>query len=40
VSAESELPTGDIAVFNLDGKYYAIADICAHDWRLACPWKM
>ena len=22
---------GEIAVFNLDGKYYAIADICSHD---------
>jgi len=41
VSAESELPiaarivvqtdVGDIAVFNLDGEYYAIADICSHD---------
>lgn len=22
---------GEIAVFNLDGEYYAIADICTHD---------
>jgi len=22
---------GEIAVFNLDGEYYAIADICSHD---------
>ncbi len=41
VDAESELPigkrvvaqsdVGDIAVFNLEGEYYAIADICTHD---------
>ncbi len=41
VAAESELTPGErkvieteigpIAVFNLDGEYFAIADICTHD---------
>jgi len=41
VSKQSELPAGartivqtdagEIAVFNLLGEYYAIADICSHD---------
>jgi len=41
VGAASELPAGsrklintaagEIAVFNLDGEYFAIADICTHD---------
>ena len=41
VSAQHEFPPGDwrsldvdgtsVAVFNLEGKYYAIEDICTHD---------
>jgi len=41
VSKQSELPVGErtvvqtdageIAVFNLNGEYYAIEDICSHD---------
>jgi len=41
VALESELPPGsrkiintpycEIAVFNLDGAYYAIEDVCTHD---------
>ena len=41
VAAQSELPPGsrklirtpycEIAVFNLDGDYYAIEDVCTHD---------
>lgn len=49
VIAAEELPPGDpcvvevngskIAVFNLEGEYYAIADMCTHDGgELACGW--
>ena len=41
VAPQSELPVGsrkiinmpyaEIAVFNLDGEYYAIEDVCTHD---------
>ena len=41
VSAQNEFPPGDwrsldvdgtpVAVFNLEGEYYAIEDICTHD---------
>jgi 3-phenylpropionate/trans-cinnamate dioxygenase ferredoxin component len=41
VAAENEIPPGagrtidvdgtDVAVFNLDGAYYAIEDVCTHD---------
>lgn len=41
VCAQAELPPGtykvvevddaDIAVFNIDGQYYAIEDVCTHD---------
>ncbi|MBV9299569.1 MAG: non-heme iron oxygenase ferredoxin subunit [Verrucomicrobia bacterium] len=57
VCKKAELPSGDsvhiddpeIAVFNLDGKFFAIADVCTHDQArlsdgelagdtIICPW--
>ncbi len=41
IAEESEIPPGErllvevdglpIAIFNVDGKYYAIGDVCTHD---------